>query len=82
MTELKKPAWLRDAERYVRETERENKTEGERMRYLVKTIDKLTQENLDLKGRLDMALGHDASADDAENAALELKETRELMKNE
>jgi regulator of replication initiation timing len=63
---------------YLTLLEKELRQSEEERRRLVKRNAELTVENLDLKGRLDTALGHDASADDKENAELELKETREL----
>jgi hypothetical protein len=80
MTELKKPAWLRDAELYCSRVRRQLEAADNRAVELTKTIARLTEENIDLKRQLSEALRRDASADDAENAALELKESRELVK--
>jgi hypothetical protein len=82
MTERQKPTWLRDAERYVKAMQRDEAQRQKRESELVGTIARLTEENLELGGKQGTQKTAKPSDDDAENAALEIKESRELAQQE
>ena len=82
MTKHDKPTWLRDAERWVRNAQVVGEDKDGELQRLTGIVARLTEENLALGGKQGIPKTVSPRDEAAENAALELKESRELAEQE